>query len=167
MSWLTVMVQFRSTTGAAAVAGAAGASSTPVARVSSARYRAGRRGRRIMFPPAGWGRSALAIAVGLGADVGVDLGGDAGQWGGDAVTFKHGDDVGGAGEVADDDSAGAAATGVERAGHRGGTAGGWDAQDELARSGQLGAVGGLLGGDGEVAGAGAGVAVDGAGEGGD
>src|SRR5205809_850474 len=52
-SVVTVMVQFRSATGAA-LAGAAGTRSTPVARASSARYRTGRRGRRIMFPPAGW-----------------------------------------------------------------------------------------------------------------
>src|SRR6266545_2959824 len=51
---VTVMVQSRSATGSSALAGAAGTRSTPVARTSNERYRTGRRGRRSMFPPAGW-----------------------------------------------------------------------------------------------------------------
>src|SRR6266545_4829622 len=51
---VTVMVQSRSATGSSALAGAAGTRSTPVARASNERYRTGRRGRRSMFPPAGW-----------------------------------------------------------------------------------------------------------------
>src|SRR5437763_970934 len=44
-----------------------------------------------------WVDGPWLVAVGSGADVGVDLGGDAGQWGGDAVAFEDSGDVGGAG----------------------------------------------------------------------
>src|SRR5439155_2627093 len=105
----------------------------------------------------------VVIPGGLGADVGVDLGGYAGQWGGDAVAFEHFGDVGAAGEVAGEGGAGGAAGNVECAGHGFGPVGGWHLQDELALSGELGAVSGLLDGDGEGAGAGNGCPVDGAG----